>query len=265
MTGWSRLFPVFLGVLTIMVMLTGQVRAQANADELDQIRRDIESLKAGQKAIQGQLKTLIDALQAARAPRKEVSIAGVEMTIDGPLVMGSKDAKLVLVEFSDFQCPFCRRHLLQTMPSLKKDYIDTGKIRYVFRDYPIAQIHPASAGGHLAARCAADQDKYWAYHDRLFGAPKDMGREALTAHAKALEMDLDAFGKCLTDAKHANAVRADMAEGEKLGVRGTPTFFLGIVDAEDGRKIKLATAIRGAYPYGTFKRAIDKLLAPKEG
>lgn len=173
--------------------------------------------------------------------------------------IGDPDAPITIVEYSDYQCPFCQRHSLETYPQLKSEFIDTGRIRYEFRDFPIPSLHPLAYRLHEAARCAgsaAGADGYWAAHD-LFFVEKDrffeiqneaaMDSEIVVAFS---ENELPDVGDCLAGGEFAEAVQADFAAGQAAGVTGTPAFFI------DGYQIS------GAQPFATFSQAI---IAAEEG
>jgi protein-disulfide isomerase len=185
-----------------------------------------------------------------------------DVVVDGAPVLGHDGARVTIVEFSDYQCPFCRRHSAQVLPELVRDYVKAGKVRYVFRDFPIASLHPQAQRLHEAAHCGGDQDRYWQMHDRLFEDPRRTETSDLVAGARALGLDASRFERCLTAGTHAGTVRRALADGEKARVRGTPTFFIGLTEA-DGAPIRSPLLIVGAQPYSVFKDAIERLLAEK--
>jgi protein-disulfide isomerase len=230
--------------------------------EVESLRQEIKDLKEGQGAIQKQLGEIKQFLQAARQqpprPPAAQTIDAVVPIGDAP-TKGKADAKLVLVEFSDYQCPFCQRYFQSVLPQLEKDYIQTGKLRYVFRDFPLESLHQNAFKAAEAAHCAGDQGKYWEMHDRLFGNQQALAPENLSSHAEAIGLNRDAFQQCLDGGKYTAQVRDSLAAGEQLGVQGTPSFFLGTATA-DG-KIKAVRVMRGALPYPVFKETIDSLLA----
>jgi protein-disulfide isomerase len=178
---------------------------------------------------------------------------------DGPF-KGAPDARITLVEFTDYQCPFCARHHRATVPRLLEAYVTTGKLKYVVRDFPLKSIHPAAVKAAEAPHCAADGGKYWEMHERLFANPRNLSPDDLVQHAQALGLDTRAFAGCLETGKYAARVRQAQAEGERLGVRGTPAFFLGLTEPNSDR-FTAVTAIRGAQPFARFEEAIEKLLA----
>ena len=254
---------ILLGVhLAVLITATPGV-AQSN-DELTKLRKEMEALKEGQKALQKDLEDIKGLLRARVTPPaaqgpQEALAQPIALSIDGAPFLGSKDAKVTLVEFSDFQCPFCARHSQQTLPAIVKDYIDQGKVKYVLRDFPIAALHPEAQKSHEAAHCAGEQGKYWEMYHRLFGNVRGQTMENLTAHAKALRLDLRKFEPCLASGRHGATVKKAIDEGQRAGVRGTPTFFFGV--SKDGRTVQATRMLRGAQPYERFKATIDTALA----
>jgi protein-disulfide isomerase len=182
--------------------------------------------------------------------------------VQGAPALGQVTARVTIVEFSDYQCPFCRRHSSQVLPEIVKEYVKPGKVRYVFRDFPIASLHPQAHRLHEAAHCAGEQGRYWPMHDRLFADSQRTDVKDLLAHARALGLDHGPFERCVADGAHAAAVRQGVADGEKARVRGTPTFFVGLTEA-DGGPIRPHRLVVGAQPYAVFKQAIEGLLGSR--
>ena len=154
-----------------------------------------------------------------------IAAAGDAMTV------GDADAPVTIVEFSDYQCPFCASHYRETWPLIKAELVDAGRVRYVFKDYALTTIHPQAPKAHEAARCAGDQGAYWEMHDLLFDRQAEWGGAsdhvaAFKRYAAELGLASPAFDECLDSNRWAAAVQADIAEGDRLGVRGTPTFFI---------------------------------------
>jgi protein-disulfide isomerase len=149
---------------------------------------------------------------------------------------------VTLVEFTDFHCPFCGR-AVATLKDVMREY--DGKIRWVFRDFPIASLHPMAAKAAEAARCAGEQGKFWEYHDLLFVGQSQATIEDFKRSAEQLKLDSKRFGQCLDSGKHQAAVEADVQEGARLGVTGTPTFFI------NGR------ILVGAQPLESFRRIVE--------
>lgn len=177
---------------------------------------------------------------------KTPPVSRVELSTDGAPSKGPAQAPVTIVEFSDFHCPFCQR-VLPTLAQLETRYGD--RLRIVFRDFPIDSLHPGARKGHEAARCAAEQGKFWAYHDKLFAGPANASLELFQDFAKQVGLDLAAFTRCYDSGKHQAAVDNDIEDGKRAGVTGTPAFFI------NGRLLS------GAQPLDAFARIIDDELA----
>lgn len=168
--------------------------------------------------------------------------------------LGDPNAPVTIVEFSDYQCPFCLRHFQQTMPQLKTEYIDTGRVYYVFKDFPITSLHPDAPRIHEASRCAGEiggSDGYWQAHDSFFNnnqqltdLPQPDLDNMLIRLTNEVEIDEEAMRECLASGRYTDAVNADLAEGQRLGVNGTPGFFVN------------GYPVPGAQPYDVFQQVI---------
>jgi protein-disulfide isomerase len=171
----------------------------------------------------------------------------VEVSALGTLpIRGRDSAPVTIVKFEDFQCPFCRQ-VQSTFTQLESRYGD--KIRVVHRDFPIDQLHPQARRAAEGARCANEQGKFWAYHDKLYATVLNADPNQLSTLANDVGLDVAAFDRCLADGQYKAAVQADLAEGTKLGVNSTPAFFV------NGRLLV------GAQPLDAFSRVIDEELA----
>jgi protein-disulfide isomerase len=197
-----------------------------------------QRLNARQEAFLASLRSnakIVDRLEPPLAARVEVPIAGAP-------VRGASDALITVVEFSDFECPFCKR-ANGTMASLLQKY--SGKIKLVYRDFPLENIHPLARKAAEAGRCARDGDKFWEYHDVLFAESPKLAIEDLKRYAVQVGLDADKFDACLSKGTHSADVQSDIDEGQRLGITATPVFFI------NGR------SVRGAQPPETFARVID--------
>jgi protein-disulfide isomerase len=174
----------------------------------------------------------------------------------GAAAMGAKTAPVVVMEFSDFHCPFCRRHATTVLPRLKRDYVDTGKVLYVFRHFPL-DTHPDAPAAGAAAACAGRQGKFWEIHDRFFETAVRVGPADLNTHALLLDLDLARFRPCL-EREGREDVRRDTALGQELGISGTPAFIFGT--NQGGDSMAPVSSISGADTYEAFAKAIDALL-----
>jgi protein-disulfide isomerase len=178
--------------------------------------------------------------------------APTTVSVAGAPSRGAREAPLVLMVFSDFQCPMCALFVRETWPRLAREYVDTGRLRFVYRHLPVEEIHAHALGAAQAGVCAHRQDRFWALHDRLFGQQQALAAKELAGHAAAAGLDRDAFARCL--AEPPDAVRADMAEAARLGLRGTPMFVVGrVVTGDDVRVVSIVT---GAQPYEVFDQAL---------
>ena len=232
------------------------------SDELKALRQEIDALKAAQSALRKDLQDLVNSLRERGGPATR-DVRDLTIGVGQSPSKGSESAALTLVEFSDYQCPFCGRYARETSPQIQRDYVATGKLKYVFRDFPLEAIHPDAFKAAEAAHCAGEQGKYWEMHDRLFANQRALGVAQLAIHAQALGLNPQPFGQCLDGGKYAAEVRKDLEDGQKAGVRGTPTFFLGLTDAKTGQ-LRPVKMIVGSQPYTSFKEAIEAVLtAPK--
>jgi protein-disulfide isomerase len=149
------------------------------------------------------------------------------------------------------------------LPKIEADYIKAGKVKYVVMDFPIESIHKEAFKAAEAANCSGEQGKYWEMHSRLFGHQKALKEKDWSGHAQALGLDLGKFKECLVSGKYTDEIRRDIAEGRKAGVRGTPTFLLGLTKP-DAPMVIATQLIRGAQPYSRFKEVIESLLSSKK-
>jgi len=232
--------------------------AQADRQSDQELRDEIAALKKGQEKMSADLaeiKQLLKKGQVPALPPRSPSVAGKTFDLGDNPVRGNDDAMVVLLEFTDYQCPFCLRHTTQTHPQIERDYIGAGKIRYVSLDMPIASLHPLAFKASEASHCAEEQGQFWQMRDRLFANQRTL--EPWNAHAEALGLDVAQYEACLSSGKYADAVRSDMAEAQKAGASGTPSFIVGLIDDEDPRKVHGLTFIRGAQSFAAFKAALD--------
>jgi protein-disulfide isomerase len=171
--------------------------------------------------------------------------ARVEVSADDDPAYGPEDASVVMIEFSDFNCPYCGRFARETLPLLRENY--EGRIRFVYRDYPI--LGDSSLEAAIAAECANDQGAFWDYHDLLFQNQGDFNQDMFIRLADEQQLDAEQFTTCQNDSATSDEIVGDYAEAQRLGVSGTPTFFI------NGRRVV------GAQPYEAFQSVIDEELA----
>jgi protein-disulfide isomerase len=183
----------------------------------------------------------------------------VKVSIDDDPIKGDLNAPVTMIEFSDYECPFCKRNHEQVFSKIDKEYISQGKVRYVFRDYPLG-FHKKAVPAAIAANCAGEQGKYWEINDFLFQGKTNLDDAKYIEFAKNNGLDLPKFEACLKDSNQEKEVNKDFEDGKNYGVRGTPSFFIG--KTEKGKEMT-GVYVRGARSYDTFKTEIDKLLTQK--
>ena len=177
------------------------------------------------------------------------STTPIEVSVDDDPVKGEENAPITIVEFSDFQCPFCERFFKETLPQIEKEYIETGKVKLVYRDFPLREIHSDAQKAAEAAECADEQGKFWEYHNMLFENQEALKIADLKEYAVTLKLDTQEFNNCLDKSEKAEEVNADSKEGESYGVTGTPAFFInGIL-------------VSGARPFEDFQAIIEEELS----
>ena len=252
--------PYSIGGLLILSVAFALGSSQALAqpgNDMQALKKDVEALKAGQKEIQKNLRIVKDILMGKQPPLENVFV-----TTTGAPALGEKDAKVTMIEFSDYQCPFCGRYATQTMSQVLDEYVKSGKVRYIFRNFPLEQLHPMAAKAAEAALCADEQGKYWEAHDRFFKNQQALDAKEMQGHAVVLGLDAAKFQQCVDGGKYTAQVKNDVVEGSQLGVKGTPTFFFGLTDPKDPAKLRAVKLLSGAVPFANFKEAIDNLLNP---
>ena len=249
--------------LAFALALTRGAASLAQQPPADDLKKEIEALRQDVKALRAdvqEIKTILQSRPAAPAgapppPRNVVLDLGANP------FRGDGKAPLTLVEFSDYQCPICARHVRETSPLIDKEYVATGKVKYVLLDFPLESIHKLAFRAAEATHCAGEQGKYWEMHDRLFANQKSL--EPWSAHAAALDLNVGRFEACLTGGKYAEQIRKNVAEGQKAVIPGTPVFLLAYTDPTSS-KVKTVARLTGAQPFSIFKNRIDQLLAEQQ-
>jgi protein-disulfide isomerase len=205
-----------------------------------------------------QIRQLLERQQAKAPQAQEEQVVKAKVNLEGFAMLGSKEAPLTIVEFTDYQCPFCQRFHTTAFPELKKNYIDTGKVRFYSRDMPL-DFHPDAMRAAEAARCAGEQGQFWQLRDVMGANPNKLDMDSLVADVTDLKMDVKAFRTCVESEKYKNAVQTDVMEAMKIGANGTPTFVVGksTPDAVDGELVV------GAQPYPMFDQKLKELGSAK--
>ncbi|MBN2086861.1 DsbA family protein [Candidatus Peregrinibacteria bacterium] len=233
-------FAIALSIVALVISLYVVFTTMAASDE-NEFNAKVEA------GIEAYVKKQQAAAQAAQAAPAEPT-EPVDVSLDDDAVKGDADAPVTIVEFSDFQCPFCKRYVDQTYSVIKSKYIDTGKVKYVFRDYPLS-FHDNARNAAIAAECVGEEggdDAYFQYHDVLFANNEALDVDSLKSYASDMGYDI---ASCLDNEDFGAEVDADMQEGLSYGVRGTPAFFIN------------GNFISGAQPTAVFESAIEAELA----
>lgn len=189
----------------------------------------------------------------------QLAEAGGGVVTEDGRIRGRADAPITLVEYSDFTCGYCAKFFQETWPRLQAKYIDTGKVRFLYRDYPRAD-KGIGVEAAVAARCAGAQGLYWPMHDRLFSERGRLDSGSLKNHAKAIGLDQTAFDKCFGEREFLESIFRDRQEANRWGFHGTPGFIL-MRTAGGPTEREPAIAIPGAVPFEDFAEEIDRMLA----
>ncbi len=244
----TGLIVALVAVVAVAAFFAGSYFSNLDSDTVTQSELEdaISRLEAKLERVQ---------VQPSAAPPQPLRISA-----DDDPVRGDPNAPITIIEFSDYQCPFCARFHVQTLPSLMEEYINTGKVNFVYRDFPIQRIHPNALPAAVAAECADEQGKYWEYHDTLFEKQSSWARldsntaiATFTQYAQDIELEMEQFNSCLASGKYLDEVQNDFRDGQSYEITGTPGFFIG--NDEIG-----FVKLNGAQPFESFKRIIDAQL-----
>ena len=231
------------------------------ANAADQTEGNIEEeLKAIKSEVQ-ELRKEVEILKtrgAARQPAPPQEIPEATVSIDDDPVKGTIDAPVTIIEFSDYQCPFCGRFFANTFPEINKKYIESGKVKYVFRDFPL-EFHKQAPKASEAAECPGEKGKYWEMHDKLFENQNALTVDKLKQYAAEIGLGTDSFNACIDGGKYADEIKNDTDDGKKAAVSGTPTFFIG--KTQGSKKEIVGKRLVGARPFSSFAEVIEQLLA----
>jgi protein-disulfide isomerase len=253
---------IVIALSTLLLLLSpaaarAQRRGGGSGGEVQRLRREVDELKEGQRAIEQEIRELKELVAAERAGSP--SSKRYSMNVEGLPFMGELNARLTVVEFSDYQCPYCGQYVRETMPQIVRDYVKTGKLKYISGDLPIEEIHPQALKAAKAAACAGEQGKYWEMRDQLFKNQNALGQGELSLHAQAIGLNVLPFQRCLFSEKYDARVREGREVASVLGIRGTPSFVIGLTEA-DGSKMQVLKVVVGFQSYPNFKEVLDRLL-----
>jgi len=251
--------PWFLAALlgAALAWPAGAWAAGMTKEQGDAILSELKEIRALLERQQAQLRAVAPQAQPAAAAQPPARPATAKVSIENAPSMGKADAPLTLVEFADYQCPFCTRFHESAFEELKKNYIDTGLVRFVSRDLPLP-FHGEATNAARAARCAGEQqpDAYWKMRHQLLVNSSTLSKENMVKYAQELALDAAGFQACLDSDKYQAEVQRDLADANAAGLSGTPSFVLG---KTSGDTVEGPTII-GARPYAAFESQIKQLL-----
>jgi protein-disulfide isomerase len=239
------------------VALAGDKKAQAKQQAAAEgiTREQADAILAELKEMRALLEKLVS-VQANTKPPAPAPPPIVSVNVPpGTQMLGSKDAPYTMVEYIDLQCPFCKRFEEVTFAQIRKNLIDTGKLRYYSRDFPLTEIHANAMKAAVATHCAAEQDQFWKMRDLLVTNATNLGTDAIVGYAKTAGLNTDSFSTCLASTKYDNAIRESISEGTSAGVQGTPSFVLG--KSTPGGVT--GSVVVGALPYPMIEAEVRKL------
>lgn len=250
-------FLLFACVLCFPLQATETWLSEEVLQQLKELRSEIRGLRGDVSTLKEEV-TSLKTQVANKAPNEgavKPGMPGKFLVGDAP-TRGNKNAKVAVVEFTDFECPYCGRHHRQTFSRLDSDYISTDKIQYIAKDFPLS-FHTNGVSSAVAARCAGEQGKYWDMHHALFENQRKLSDSLYKTQADLLGLDASAFAQCLQDPEQKKRVNQDIDNGERYGVRGTPAFLIGTI--EQGVMTNLQF-VSGAQSYDRFAHILDRLI-----
>ena len=241
----------FLGYATLLLVAALPLAAQVASDQGGMTKQQADEMLKELR----QIRQLLERQQARPAAPQEEQPTRAKITdLSGVSMLGSKTAPLTIVEYTDYQCPFCQRFHVTAFSELKKQYIDTGKVRFFSKDMPL-DFHPNAMRAAQAARCAAEQKKFWELRDVMGANPDKLDIEHIMNFAADLKMDTAALRACVDSGKYKEPVQRDVLEGMRVGANGTPTFVVGksVGEGVDGELVV------GAMPFEMFDAKLKTL------
>ena len=244
---FNKLIMVTIITVGIAAFFAGAYTSNLNSDQISEKELKDEIAKLELKILQKQL------------PVKQQS-PPIKISEDNDPVIGDTDAPITIIEFSDFQCPFCARFHVQTLPTIMDEYINKGTVKLVFRDFPIQSIHPNAVPASVAAECANEQGKFEEMYDTLFEKQNEWNNQEMSKaldlfsqYASEMQLEQKEFDSCLKNGKYIEEIKKDLDDGRAYGISGTPGFFIG------NERIGFVE-LKGAQPFESFKKVIDTQL-----
>jgi protein-disulfide isomerase len=242
---------------TIGMIISGITAIGLAQESSGDLEKDIEYLKQNQRIIIQELETIKKILAPLERP-PEIDIRGMEIELAGKNRINKGGPRLVIIEFTDYQCPFCGRFSRDTFPEVRRQYLDNQKIDYAIFDLPLP-MHQFAQKAAEATLCAEEQGRYWEMHSHLMENQESLAQMSILA--ANINMDVSSFEQCLNSGKHADKVAEDIAIAKKLGMTSVPGFILAEKDPQKPSTVRGISAIRGAMPFSHFQNEIDKAMA----
>jgi protein-disulfide isomerase len=230
------------------------------------LQAQIDSLREGQEKLQKQLEEL-KALLEERAARMDTPVAArpqeaMTVNVFGEPFKGSAGARVAILEYSDFDCSYCAKYAVEIYPLIDHAYIQSGRVKYFFRDLPGPE-HPNALFKARVARCAGEQDQFWGAHDRLFKDQSPFDGPGLVSFGTALGLDWERFNACITSDRHLEAIQRSAMGASRMRIHGTPAFLIGTL-SEDGTVLRAVKVFLGAESFQAFQSVLDDLLKPTQ-
>jgi protein-disulfide isomerase len=244
-----------LGALALTLLMS-QGSGAAQNDDFAKLRDEVARLNAQQLQI---LASLDELKKMMKGPGPPALKPPQTMGVAGEPYKGEPTATLAIIEYADFECPFCRRFEHDIYPQIRDNYVNTGKLKYFHRDMPLA-FHQGAMPAARAVHCASEQGKFWEMHDSLLGDAASLSPTDIDDRAGKLGMNVSELDKCISSDRFADIIQRSITEASAMQVSGTPTFIIGTLDA-NGNLMSVKKTVVGASPFEAFKAAIDPLLA----
>lgn len=251
-----------LGAFLYASMATAQEAAPPAGDDITALKNDVQQLKTQQQQILDrldELKKLLSGRGGTASTAPAIKAPDV-MSVQGEPFRGAASSTVAIIEYGDFECPFCRHFQHDVYPQVLDNYIKAGKVKYFYRDMPLP-FHQHALPAARAARCAGEQGKYWEMYDTLFADKLASTAAEIDDQAKGLGLDTAKLDTCVSSDRFAAAIHRNVDEASKMQIRGTPTFLIGTI-SPGSDLVNVKTTVIGAQPFDAFKAAIDPLLAP---
>jgi len=242
------------------ILLNVSLFAQENASD---VRGFLEELQRNQHEMRLELQEIRSLLERLPLPKTPavappINVKDVEFEIGDNPVLGNGSAKLILVEFTDYQCAFCGRHVRETFPQILQEYVDKGILSYTVIDHPLA-MHQYAEKAAQASHCATDQGKFWEIHKLMMSQQDSLNDPS--SYARSLGLNIPDFENCLATEKYRERVHGNIALSRSLGITGVPGFVIGLVDSQNPGLVKGISLIRGALPFSNFQKEIEAAIA----